>query len=226
MKKIILLAVIAPLALSVLGQKQTRNVESFTVVSLGISGELIIRQGNKTEVVLEGSKETLERIETTVDGNRLKIRTKNGQWHRNYSRVKVYVTVKNFEGASVSGSGDMRSDGMLRGENIDLSVSGSGNIDLDLEADKVDMSISGSGEIHIAGKSNEGELTISGSGKLYALDFAAETYNIRISGSGDARVNVSKSITSKISGSGTVRYKGNPDKVYNHSSGSGSIKKI
>jgi len=227
MKKILLVLTLA-IVLYIPGraQKETRDVGNFTYVSMGISGDLYLKQGNKTEVVLEGNDEALENIETDVSGNKLRIRTKNWKWYRNYSRVKIYVTLEKFEGASVSGSGNLSSEGQLTGGDIDLSVSGSGELDLDLDVQNISMSISGSGDISLSGNASSGNLRISGSGKLDAIDLLADEYDIRISGSGDARVNVSKSITSNISGSGTVRYKGNPDKVYNHSSGSGTIRKI
>jgi hypothetical protein len=209
-------------------KKETRKVGDFSYVSMGINADVTIKQGSKTELIIEGDEEDLEEIETTVSGDKLKIRNKSNSswWGNNHSKVKIYITLKEFSGASVSGSGEVVSSGVLKGGNIDLGVSGSGDLELDLEVLDVDCGISGSGSIYLKGKGKTSSLSISGSGKLDAADFEVETIGIRISGSGSAYVNVSKEIDSRISGSGTIRYKGDPDKVSNHSSGSGSLKKM
>ncbi|MEN8249630.1 MAG: DUF2807 domain-containing protein, partial [Bacteroidota bacterium] len=141
MKKYILLFAAILVVFSVNAQKkETRKVDDFTYISFGVSGDLEIKQGSTCEVILEGDPEDLKEIETYVTGGKLKIRRDNGwNWGWNKSgRIKVYVTLKEFDGVSVSGSGDAISIGKLNGDFVDLSVSGSGDIDLDLDAEEVD----------------------------------------------------------------------------------------
>lgn len=227
MKNYLLAIAFSLLATSLLAQsKETRNVEDFSFVSVGISSDVIIKQGNKVGVILEGDKETLEKIETTVTGNKLRINNKDRSWFSSSKKIRVYITLKDFTGLGVSGSSKVRSDGSLQGDDVRLSVSGSGDIDLDLMANDIDCSISGSGSINLSGEGKTGELSISGSGKLDAANFALETMGIKISGSGDAYIFASKEINSRISGSGTIHYKGSPDKIENHSSGSGKLRKM
>ena len=227
MKKTLILTVLTMLAIQGWAQdKQTRNVSDFSYISFGISGDLYLTQGNEFKVVLVGDEEDLDRITTEVSGNKLRLRTKSSNWGWNFSKVKVYITLKEFTGLSVSGSGDAVSEGLLKGNNVDLSVSGSGDMDLRLEATTVDMGISGSGSITLTGKGKSTEMSISGSGRLDAADFIVETVAVRISGSGSARVHATRELDSRISGSGSIRYAGDPDKVYNKSSGSGSVRKM
>jgi putative autotransporter adhesin-like protein len=227
MKKIILVLTLSLVAVTIHAQKkETRDVGDFTYVSFGIHGDLFIKQGSKNEVIIEGDKESIENIETYVSGDRLKIKTESNWSWKNFSKVNVYITIKEFSGISVSGSGDAISDGVIKGDNVDLSVSGSGDIELDLLADDIDCSISGSGSMKLSGRGKAASLSISGSGKLDASEFEVETVKIRISGSGGAYVYATKELESRISGSGSVRYKGEPDKIANHSSGSGRLKKM
>jgi len=221
------------MAISIIGtslyaqKKETRKVGDFNYVSMGVHGNLTIKQGDKNEVILEGDEETLEETETYVKDGRLRIKSEsNSWWSSSRSKIKIYITIKDFTGISLSGSGNAVSKGLIKGEDISLSVSGSGDIELELQANDVDCQISGSGSIHLNGDGRNGSLSVSGSGRLDAADFEIETIKIRISGSGGAYVNVSKEIDSRISGSGTVRYTGNPDKISNHSSGSGRLKKM
>jgi len=229
MKKIALLLFVAFIGTATYGQKkENRNVGDFSYISFGVSGDLTIIQGSKTEVILEGDEDVLENIETEVSGDRLRIKSRNNNWSwwGNSSKIKATVTLKEFTGVSVSGSGSVDTRGTLRGKDVSLSVSGSGDLYLALEAEEIDCSISGSGSIDLSGRGKNGSLSISGSGEMDAENFEIESMSIRISGSGDASIHATKEIDSRISGSGTVRYRGEPDKISNHSSGSGKLRKL
>ena len=229
MKKIALLLIVALVSTASMAQKkENRQVDDFTYVSFGVSGDLVIIQGSKSEVILEGDEEVLENIETIVTGDKLKIKSKSNDWSwwGNSNKIRATVTLKDFTGVNVSGSGDVTNRGTLKGGDVELRVSGSGEIELAMQANDVDCRISGSGNIDLSGSGKTGSLSISGSGDLDASDFELETMSISISGSGGASVYATKELDSRISGSGTVRYKGDPDKVSNRSSGSGKLRKM
>ena len=82
-------------------KKETRKVGDFSYVSMGINADVTIKQGSKTELIIEGDEEDLEEIETTVSGDKLKIRNDNNSWWgNNRSKVKIYITLKEFSGPS------------------------------------------------------------------------------------------------------------------------------
>ena len=210
-------------------RKETLNLPEFDEVHMGTSGEVFVKQGNKTEVILEASEKRKEILEIEVRGGRLYIENKR-RWRwkdwRGSGDLVVYVTMKDVRALKVSSSGKIIGESLLKTDDMDLAVSGSGRIDIETEADDLAAAISGSGKIELAGKSSYNDVRISGSGKLFAEDLEGEEYYIAISGSGDCKVNVSKRIEARISGSGKVFYRGNPDKVNSSVSGSGSIRKI
>lgn len=210
-------------------RRETLNLPEFDEVHLGTSGEVFIKQGNKTEVILEASEKRKEILEIEVRGGRLYIENKR-RWRwkdwRGSGDLVVYVTMKDVNALKVSSSGKIIGEGILKTGDMDLAVSGSGRIDIETEADDLAAAISGSGKIELAGRSSYNDVRISGSGKLFAEDLEGEEYYIAISGSGDCKINVSKKIEARISGSGKVFYRGNPDKVNSSVSGSGSIRKI
>jgi hypothetical protein len=212
-----------------IAQNSTRNVGEFRGVSLGVSADLYITQGNNTSVVIEASDEVQERIETRIrDGVLIIKQDDDWKWWKNLNskKIKIYITNPTFEHVSVSGSGDIQGENTLQSKEMYIAVSGSGKLDLDIKVVDLDSKISGSGNMNIKGSARNTTFQISGSGNMNAESLASEHCQVRISGSGNCRVQVDSSLESRVSGSGNVYYKGNPEKLSNHSSGSGSIKKI
>jgi hypothetical protein len=127
--------------------------------------------------------------------------------------------------ANVSGSGDIELKGKCK--NFDSDISGSGEVEMNMAiAGTADFSISGSGKAKASGSSDEVKATISGSGKVLAANMQTNRCDVRISGSGDVEINVAKELNANISGSGSVSYKGDPNKVNSNASGSGSVRKM
>ncbi|MEQ9006965.1 MAG: head GIN domain-containing protein, partial [Ekhidna sp.] len=145
-------------------------------------------------------------------------------WRR--SEVTIYVTMKEIEGLSVSGSGNIESKGKLQTEDVRLSVSGSGDIDLEMESDELDIRISGSGSISLNGNAEEAEAKISGSGRVKAEDLKVQVFEASISGSGSCYITATEEVNARISGSGSVYYSGDPKRVISNSSGSGKVRKM
>lgn len=224
MRSLLFALLIVFVSTTAFAQKETRKVDDFTYVSFGVPGKLYIKEGSRSSVELEGND--IDEIETEVRNGRLIIK-KEGKWNWGSSdRITAYVTVEKLEGLNVSGSGNAIGEGTFETDELDLGVSGSGEIELDVDAGDIETSISGSGDIYLEGDADYHRVSISGSGKLDAEDMVAEKYKISISGSGTCRINVEKEIDAKVSGSGNVYYRGNPDKVYHSASGSGKIRKI
>jgi hypothetical protein len=94
-----------------------------------------------------------------------------------------------------------------------------------IEYSKLYSRISGDGNVVLNGQGQALDCTISGSGNIEALDFPVQTAKITISGSGNARVDVSEQLDVVISGSGDVEYRGDPQ-LNSQVSGSGKVKKI
>ncbi len=138
--------------------------------------------------------------------------------------IKADIEANNVE-VGVSGSGNSRVRG--KANNLESSISGSGNIDLEMAvADRLETRISGSGNLSATGSASRFKATISGSGGVRAGDLVTDSCDISIAGSGSASVNVKSELNASISGSGSVTYKGNPDRVNSNSSGSGKVRKI
>lgn len=256
------------ISVSAFAQRETVNVPTFTKIGFGISGKAYVRQGNLQKVELEGTRDALDKVEVIVEGNKLVIRSKEKWFNWNWTdkdRINAYITVKDIEGLSVSGSGDMIVENRIQCKTLKLNVSGSGSMKVETDAGDTEANVSGSGDMIVrgnfasfnsdisgsgkiemnatvagtaafeisgsgkavaTGKAPNVDVDISGSGRVLAADLETSKCQVRISGSGSVEINVKDELDAKISGSGSVRYIGNPTHVNSHSSGSGSVKKL
>jgi hypothetical protein len=139
--------------------------------------------------------------------------------------MKVEVEASGDMESDVSGSGNIELRGSCKNFNSD--VSGSGRVTLALKATgDADFGVSGSGKIEASGEASKVKAHISGSGKVLAADLETNSCEVRITGSGDVEINVKNELDANITGSGSVRYRGNPSKVNSHSAGSGHVRKL
>lgn len=191
-------------------KREVRDLSSFTQVSFGVSGKLYLRQGNDQRVEIEADDETMERIEFEVRGDRLLIRSDNrwSDWWswKNDRKVTVYITMRDIEGLSVSGSGDLIAETPVNARDLDLSVSGSGYLEAEIAASgNVEADVSGSGDMKLKGKCGNIESDISGSGNVYFTGQIAGEGKFDLTGSGKLQASGSaQSVKAWISGSGRV----------------------
>lgn len=211
-------------------QKRDIKVSSFSELALGIPANLYLKQGSNEKVTITCDDDIFEKIEFEVKGDKLTIKKEydGNRWKSGWgsSEVDIYVTMRTIEALSMSGSGNIESEGTLKVDDLALAISGSGDIDLKVSGDELDARISGSGSIQLAGTANEASGRISGSGKVKAEGLTVDSFEARISGSGSCYITVTESIEASISGSGNVYYAGTPARVNSNSSGSGKIKKM
>lgn len=190
--------------------QEVRSVSKFEAISSGGSFDIKIVKSSKNEVKIDGANdELLEKLETEVEGDKLKIGIKRGMSWKSYGSSKVIITVyhtEKLEKLSMAGSGSMEWDGELYSSNLDINVAGSGKVCGRIAVSDLEASIAGSGKICLKGAATRQDVKIAGSGDYQAEDLKTQDTEIKISGSGDAEIYVTKNLEAKISGSGDVRY--------------------
>src|SRR5882672_7118623 len=139
MKKLsLIIAFLMAFSLSMAQNRETREVDTFTKLSFRVPGKLYLKQGSPQKVEMEGPKDVLAEIETEVTGGKLTIgkegRWMNWGWNDSKDRITVYVTVKDIEAVSVSGSGDVIGQGKFTTVDLHLNVSGSGFLQFEADA--------------------------------------------------------------------------------------------
>ncbi|HKK82234.1 MAG TPA: head GIN domain-containing protein [Prolixibacteraceae bacterium] len=231
MKKIVLLTVLTAFAFSIKAQTVTdnRKLSYFNEISLRVSADLQIEQGEDARISIETDEETLEKLIVEVVNNKLIIRFSIGD--RLFSSftagdMKLKLIAPEIDMLSIQGSGSIIADKPISTKILDLNIAGSGDIKLaDISCDRLEASINGSGDIVVSGqnKIKETEVSITGSGNYKGYQLVSDFGSVKIAGSGDCDVHVTERLEVRILGSGDVTYKGHAA-VDASISGSGEIR--
>ncbi len=185
--------------------------------------------GNDDKITVYVTVENIESIgvagsgdviaQTQLTSNKLNLKVSGS------GSLKTEVAISGELEADVSGSGDVEIKGTA--VKFDSDISGSGDVNASLKiSTEASLSIAGSGKITMNGSAKSLEVKISGSGSIRGGDFEVEKCTVKMAGSGNVEIHVKDELDVNIAGSGDVRYKGDPKKVNNHSSGSGSVRKL
>jgi hypothetical protein len=238
MKKLIITCIIFTMSLSVNAQSwwsnkkvrgngnvttETRRTSDYESIRVGGNFDVELVKGKEGRITIKGEENLLRYIETEVKRGVLKIKIKKGVNLRMTRKMIVTVPYQDIEKVSLSGSGDLTSNGTIKADVFSLSVAGSGNIKLNVEANSLKSTIAGSGNIKLSGSADVLTCTIAGSGYINAYELKTKTTSAKIAGSGNIKTTVSDEINAKVVGSGSIYYKGNPEKINSKSIGSGDI---
>lgn len=182
---------------------ETREATGITSISLDGSENVNVKFGQTESVVITGEDNIIFLIETNVQNHQLVIKTKPQMTYVAKKPITVDVTVVSLEGIALNGSGNIQVSG-YSGSSLTVGLNGSGNITLD-------------------GTTDEVKITLDGSGHILADRLHAKTATAAVNGSGNITLFASDSLDATVSGSGNIRYSGNPANVRRNISGSGSI---
>jgi hypothetical protein len=186
---------------------EVRKPGIFTEVHSSGATPLTITYGTEYKVEVKGSANLIPRYKSNINNGVLSLGFERVNVHDN--DIEVFVTLPELKKVSVSGSGSLWIDGNFP------------------SMDVFRLSISGSSKTTVRGAfvANEVNVDISGSGDANLENIQAKKGDVRISGSGDVRMNVQNFLKVRISGSGEVYYTGDAT-VDSEISGSGKVIKF
>jgi hypothetical protein len=204
------------------------SLSSFDAIRITSNAQVIFHESTDYRAVVTVDSNLEEYVKISINGRSLEIGTVWGIYI--FTTYKVELYCPSLSAVSISGSGSFDGkDKITCSENFNASISGSGKLNGDIECDRfsarisgygdmdfhvicnsVNAGISGSGTIKLTGNGKDSSVTISGSGDFLASEFMTDNLNFRISGSGDLQAWVLNSLKGSTSGSGRIRYRGNP----------------
>lgn len=205
-----------------------RSTGDYNAVSVSGFFDVELVAGEEGEVTVEAEENLQEFIITEVKNGTLQIKTKEGvniqpsTWK---DGISITVPITDIEAVSLSGSGEIIGKTLIRTTDFSANMSGSGDIKIEVESDELFANLSGSGDMNLKGSAGRFKVQISGSGDVKAYDLEASEVDASISGSADMELTVREVLKARVSGSGNITYRGNPEKIDSKSSGSGDISK-
>lgn len=197
-----------------------RQVAAFNGVEVSGNLEIILTQGEPGLKVI-ADENLHELIETEVHGDRLIIRTTKNI--RDYKKLEIYLSSAEFKNIEVSGAVSIRSNGMLRGDDLELGSSGAADVKVSLDYDDLSCELSGASELELKGTSRSVSVRSSGASNLKLFDLEVRIMHLDLSGASEARINVSHELSVEASGASMIRYKGSPKITKTELSGASSI---
>lgn len=206
--------------------KENRALESFSKIRSSEAINVYLKKGDKNTAEVQVDGIEINEVITEVKGETLRIHLDSDRYRRGNKEVDVYVTFSEIlKELSASSASSIYSEGVLEGDEMDISTSSAGTIELKLKVNNLVVSTSSAGDIQLEGQTNKIQLSASSAGIVNAYDLEAEHADVRVNSAGSARIYVTKSLKADASSGGSLRYKGNPSSSHTNSSSGGSVKK-
>jgi len=202
---------------------ETREVGNFDKMGVSGSFDINLIKGKEGKIEIKIEKNLLPYLITDVENGKLKIKWKKGTNINTNRGVQLIVYFESLNGVAISGSSNIVSKDVIKSDNFEVAVSGSGDISLNLDTNKTEARVSGSGDLDFRGSSDEFSASVSGSGDIAAVELQTNSADVKISGSGGMTISVSDNLYARVSGSGGIKYRGNPKIEDIKVSGSGKI---
>ncbi|MFB6455057.1 head GIN domain-containing protein [Chitinophaga sp. Hz27] len=205
---------------------EQRPVATFKAIRVEGGMNVFLQPGPTKTATIDAESNIVPLIELVPEGDLLIVRMKNKVNARTHGKFDVHISTEELSKVSVAGSGNIELDGQFASKNeIQVKIGGSGSITGQLDAPKVSAAIAGAGDIKLSGQTRDLTVSIGGAGDFEGTSLLSENAEVKIAGSGDAKVHASVSLKAKIAGSGDISYKGSPQ-ISSSIAGSGSVKKL
>lgn len=203
---------------------EDRTPGNFTGVEAGGAFEIELQNENTTRVRVEADDNLIKFIETSVDGNTLKINFKR-RMSINNGHFKVYVSAPEINYINMSGAATAKiKDVLQNSDKIKLEASGASTITGKFDVPTLESDASGAATIDITGRTKKYIADGSGSANTKASMLRSETTEVTASGAASLHVFSSVSLTANASGASNIHYKGGGSTVIK-TSGAASIQK-
>ena len=204
-----------------------REVDVFHSIELYNNVNLVIVQGDSYNIKVEGGKNILSAIKTDVSDSILIIQnTMKCNWVRNYKReVTVYATVPSLREIIYEGSGDVRNEGQIKLDSLQVSIwGGAGSFNLNLDVENLKLALHyGTADLTVKGRALITTIFANSYGPFYCSELISNITYIRNSGTNDCYVYALHILEVEIPSVGNIYYSGDPPVIKMNITGSGKL---
>jgi hypothetical protein len=205
------------------GHVITRKIQAGAFKSIDVDGQakVYIEQGNVPSIEITIDSNLYEYVKAEVSGEKLKIR--ENKCIEGLSEFKVKIVTSNFSKLIVDGSAKVRSDSLIKLDELVIQNNSAGDVQLNLDVNDLEVEAGGSGSVRLLGMALEVVLDVNDAGSVDAFGLQAKNVDVNVKDAASAKIYASEKFTGKLGGSGNILYKGNPKKVDTKITGTGTI---
>lgn len=204
---------------------QDRIVGSFNKLNICSAFNVEIKQGSSHSVRVEAESKIIDDISTKTSGDELVIRLLKNYKTKDLDGLKIYITVVDLNKISLSGAVNIKSEGEISTNDLNINTSGACNINLMIKSKNIDVVCSGASDLTLSGTADYLNFQTSGATKANCYDLEANIVKIGSSGASDLKCKVIDKLKVKASGASKINYKGSPEEIDINTSGAASIKR-
>ena len=194
---------------------EVREAKNFHAISVSNAFDVFISQGTEEAVAVSATEQKYkDEIKVEVDNGVLKIGLKNeGKfwkgWNGDKMKLKAYISFKNIDKLSASGACDVRVQGTINAEDLEIHLSGASDLkEGKFIAKSLDVDISGASDVTISGTAGQLKVEASGASDIKGFDLAVDYCDVHASGASSISITVNKELSARASGASDIHYKG------------------
>ena len=201
---------------------------SFHSISISNAIDLYLLQGDAEGIAVSAiNEEYRSRIKTSVENGVLKIWfDKEGNWWKNTGnkKLKAYVSFKSIEKITASGACDIKVNGAIKANELEIQLSGACDFLGEVNANKLVVDIRGASDVKImGGRVANLNVQASGASDFSGYDLITDNCVADASGASDIKVTVNTELNARASGASGIYYKGEGKIRGMKSSGASSV---
>lgn len=205
---------------------QTFEPGSFDRIEMSTAGEVTVLSDSIAFVKISSNENIIQSLQLKLNNGRLLIATKPGKVLRKYDVLDIEIhSPAPLQEISTSASGNISCNGCLHSQ-ATVKTSASGNIDVTGTFSDITAEASGSGSVTLQGSASKATYKTSASGNILGFGCISQHTDARCSASGNIETSVLQKLTGSISGSGNIRYKGDPSEIDVKDNASGQLEKV
>lgn len=183
-------------------ETEEREVAGFDRIRINGAAQVFIEQAGEESLTIEAEDNLLPLLTSDIDGGRLSLGVRANTTISTTKPIIFRLKVKSVKEVQASGAGRVEATG--------------------IDVPELSVGLSGAVSSVFTGTAETQEVRISGTGKFDGRGLEGRRASVTVSGAGEAAVNAAERVTAQVSGTGVVRYLGNPE-VDEQTSGLGRV---
>lgn len=204
---------------------QEREVAaSFTGIHTSNGLDVILTQDDFESIKVQADENLHDIITTEVENGVLKISTTKNIGSA--KSKKVMVSFKDLETIKSTSGSDLRANGTLIFNNIDIEATSGCDINLSVEAQNLSSSATSGADLKLEGTATTINLKATSGADIDAKNLTAINAVVGVTSGADIKVHATESIELSATSGGDIKYYGNPQNVVTSEAVSGSIKPV